>query len=63
MNKFTNHSLILSLQHKLADARSNTREAESTGCSESLICELMDIEDEIIAQLLKIGCHRRDCQG
>ena len=61
MNKFTNDSNILSLQHKLADARSNTREAESTGCSDELICELMEVEDAIIEQLLKLGCHRRDC--
>jgi hypothetical protein len=61
MNKFTNDSQILCLQHKLADARANTREAEDTGCSDSLICELMDIEDEITCQLLKLGCHRRDC--
>ena len=61
MNNFTNDSLILSLQHKLADARSNTREAENTGCSDDLICECMDAEDAIIEQLLKLGCHRRDC--
>lgn len=61
MNKFTNDSNILSLQHKLAGARANTREAESTGCSDNLICEMMDAEDEIIEQLLKLGCHRRDC--
>jgi hypothetical protein len=61
MNKFTNDSNILSLQHKLADARANTREAENTGCSDTLICELMDAEDEITSQLLKLGCHRRDC--
>lgn len=61
MNKFTNDSNILTLQHNLAAARANTREAESTGCSEQLICELMDAEDVIIAQLLKMGCHRRDC--
>lgn len=61
MNKFSDDSLVLSLQHKLADARSNTREAENTGCSDELICKLMDEEDEIISQLLKLGCHRRDC--
>lgn len=61
MNKFTNDSNILSLQHKLGDARANTREAENTDCSQELICELMDAEDEIISQLLKLGCHRRDC--
>lgn len=61
MNKFTNDSNILSLQHKLADARANTREAENTDCSQELICGLMDAEDEIIRQLLKLGCHRRDC--
>ena len=61
MNNFTNDSNILSLQHKLADARANTREAYITGCSEDLICELMDVEDEIISQLLKLGRHRRDC--
>lgn len=61
MNKFTNDSLILSLQHKLTDARYNTREAENTGCSDQLICELMGAEDEIISQLLKLRCHRRDC--
>lgn len=61
MNKFTSDSNILSLQHKLEEARLNTREAEDTGCSDKLICELMDAEDEIISQLLKLGCHRRDC--
>lgn len=61
MNKFTNDSSVLSLQHALASARANTREAESTGCSDALICELMDAEDAIIAKLLKMGCHRRDC--
>jgi hypothetical protein len=61
MNKFSNDSQILSLQHKLAEARANTREAESTGCSDELICSLMDAEDMIIGQLLKLGCHRRDC--
>lgn len=61
MNKFTNDSNILSLQHKLADARANTREAEKLECSDDLICKLMDKEVEIISQLLKLGCHRRDC--
>jgi len=61
MNKFTNDSEILALQNKLAAARANTREAEDTGCSDSLICELMDAEDAIINQLLALGCHRRDC--
>lgn len=61
MNKFTNDSNILSLQHKLGEARVNTREAEKLECSDELICELMDKEDEIISQLLKLGCHRRDC--
>lgn len=61
MNKFTNDSSVLSLQHKLAAARANTREAENTGCSDELLCELMDAEDVIISQLLKMGCHRRDC--
>lgn len=61
MNKFTNDSTVLSLQHKLADVRSNTREAEKLECSDALICELMDAEDEIISQLFKLGCHRRDC--
>ena len=61
MNKFTKDSSILSLQHKLEEARANTRDAEKMGCSDSLICELMDEEDEIISQLLKLGCHRRDC--
>ncbi|MNQ45919.1 hypothetical protein D3C85_597170 [compost metagenome] len=61
MNKFTNDSNILALQHNLAAARANTREAESTGCSDQVICELMDAEDAIITQLLKMGCHRRDC--
>lgn len=61
MNKFTNDSTILSLQHKLGEARTNTRAAEKMGCSDNLICELMDEEDEIISQLLKLGCHRRDC--
>lgn len=61
MNKFTNDSLILSLQHKLEEARDNTRDAEKMNCSDNLICELMDEEDEIISQLLKLGCHRRDC--
>lgn len=61
MNKFTNDSNVLSLQHKLANARANTREAEAARISGTLICELMDIEDVIIAQLLKLGCHRRDC--
>lgn len=61
MNKFSNDSNILSLQHKLAAARANTREAEKLECSDTLICELMDTEDEIISQLLKLGCHRRDC--
>lgn len=61
MTKFTNDSLILSLQHKLEEARYNTRDSENMGCSDDLICELMDEEDEIISQLLKLGCHRRDC--
>lgn len=61
MNKFTNDSNVLSLQHALEAARTNTREAENTGCSDELICELMDAEDAIIAQLLRMGCHRRDC--
>lgn len=61
MNKFSKDSNILSLQHKLGEARANTREAEDTQCSDELICELMDKEDEIIGQLLKLGCHRRDC--
>lgn len=61
MNKFTNDSTILSLQHKLEDARANTRDAEKMGCSDNLICGLMDEEDKIISQLLKLGCHRRDC--
>ena len=61
MNKFTNDAAILSLQHSLAAARANTRQAEDTGCSDQLICELMDAEDVIIDQLLKMGCHRRDC--
>jgi len=61
MSKFTNDSSVLSLQHKLAEARSNTREAEKTGCSDDLICELMDAEDAIKSQLLKMGCHPRDC--
>lgn len=61
MNKFTNDSNVLALQHNLAAARANTREAENTGCSDDLICELMNAEDAIIAQLLKMGCHRKDC--
>lgn len=61
MNKFTNDSNVLALQHSLAAARDNTREAEKTGCSDELICELMDAEDAIIAQLLEMGCHRKDC--
>jgi len=61
MNKFTNDSQILTLQNKLAAARLDTREAEDTGCSDGFICELMDKEDTIIAELLKLGCHRRDC--
>lgn len=42
MNKFTNDSTILSLQHKLEDARANTRDAEKMGCSDNLICKLID---------------------
>jgi hypothetical protein len=61
MKKFNNDSLILSLQHKLAEARSDTRDAEKMGCSDGLICKLMDAEDEIISQLSKLGCQRRDC--
>ena len=61
MNKFSNDSNILSLQHKLEAARTNTREAENTGCSDELIIDLMDAEDAIISQLLKMGCQRRDC--
>ncbi|ALH46247.1 hypothetical protein POR1_42 [Pseudomonas phage POR1] len=61
MNKFTKDSQILALQNKLAAARADTREAENTGCSDALICELMDKEDAIINQLLALGCHRRDC--
>lgn len=61
MNKLSSDSNILSLQHKLEAARYNTREAENTGCSEDLIIELMDAEDAIISQLLKMGCHLRDC--
>jgi len=61
MNKFTNDSTILSLQNKLTLAKSETRDAENTGCSDDLICELMDAEDIIVAELLKLGCHRRDC--
>lgn len=61
MNNFTNDSSILSMQHSLAAARANTREADRAGCSDQLICNLMDAEDAIIAQLLKMGCHRRDC--
>lgn len=61
MSKFTDDSKILSLQHKLQEARSNTRQAEDENYSEELICYYMDKEDEIISQLLKLGCHRRDC--
>ena len=61
MNKFTNDINVLSLQHELAAARAQTREAENTGCSDQLICELMDAEDAIIAKLLSKGCHLRDC--
>ncbi len=61
MNKLTNDASILSLQRALEAARSNTREAEKTDCSDELICELMDAEDAIIAKLLSMGCHRRDC--
>ena len=61
MNKFSNDSNVLCIRHALAAARANTREAESTGCSDQLICELMDAEDAIIAQLLNMGCHQRDC--
>lgn len=61
MTKFTNDSSVLSLQHNLAASKANTLEAMNTGCSEARICELMDAEDIIVAQLLKMGCHRRDC--
>ncbi len=61
MNKFSNDSNILALQHQLEMAREATRDAEYGQCSDELICELMDAEDEIIEQLLKLGCHPRDC--
>ena len=61
MSKFTNDASILSLQHALEEARANTRDAEKTECSDEMICELMDAEDAIIAKLLSMGCHRRDC--
>lgn len=61
MNKFTKDASILSLQHALEAARANTREAEKTECSDDLICELMDAEDALIAKLLSMGCHRKDC--
>ncbi len=61
MNNYQNDSQILSLQYKLEAARKDRQEAENTGCSDNLICELMDVEDAIISQLLKLGCHRRDC--
>ena len=61
MNKFTSDSSVISLQHSLAAARANTREAENTGCSDELICNLMDAEDAIKAKLLRMGCHLRDC--
>ena len=60
MDKYTNDSNILSLQHKLSEARANRREAENTGCSDELILSLMDEEDVIVSQLLKLGCHLRD---
>jgi len=61
MNKFTRDASVLNLQHALADAKAETRRATDSGCSEELICELMDAEDAIVAQLLRMGCHRRDC--
>lgn len=60
MNKYTNDSNILSLQHKLSESRANRREAENTDCSDELIVSLMDEEDAIVSQLLKLGCHIRD---
>ena len=60
MDKYINDSKILFLQHKLSEARANRREAENTGCSDELILSLMDEEDNIVSQLLKLGCHIRD---
>lgn len=61
MSKFFADSSVLALQHALDAARSETRKAENMGCSDALICELMDAEDAIKAQLLSKGCHLRDC--
>lgn len=61
MDKFTRDASVLSLQHALAAAKANTREAVDTGCSDALICELMDVEDAIAAKLVAMGCHPRDC--
>lgn len=60
-NKFQNDSTAMGLQHALAAAKADTRAAEASGCSDQLICELMDAEDAIVAQLLRMGCHLRDC--
>lgn len=61
MNKFSNDSNILSLQHKLDKARANTRSAENEGQAEDIILYCMDQEDDIISQLLRLGCDPRDC--
>jgi hypothetical protein len=60
-NKFMHDSGVLGLQHALASAKAETRTAVDSGCSDELICELMDAEDAIISQLLSKGCHLRDC--
>ena len=61
MSKFTTDSSILALQHALQEAKENTRQAEKSGCSDQMICALMDQEDLIVAKLLSKGCHLRDC--
>ena len=61
MNKFTRDASVLKLQHDLAAAKAETRRATDMGCSDELVCELMAAEDAIVAKLLSMGCHRRDC--
>lgn len=60
-NKYMQDSAVLRLQGALAAAKAETRAAVDAGCSDELICELMDAEDAIVSQLLRKGCHLRDC--
>lgn len=61
MSKYSNDSVVLNLQHQLAIAKYNEKQAHEDGSSDDVILMYMEQVDYLVSELLSHGCHLRDC--